>query len=127
LVAFALLAPVALVACGKSDAKDVAVTSCKSDPTGGHPTADGTVTNHGKTPAIYRFTAEWDATAPKNYAVTQAPVMVPRVEPGQTVPWHADSIFNPVSPLTCRISPQTAKGLHLGHVGGPEVHRDPVP
>jgi hypothetical protein len=126
-VAFVLMAPVALVACGgHSDAKDVTITSCKSDPVGGHPTADGTVTNKGSSAASYQFNLEFRSTAPKA-AVSTTNVFLARVASGETAQWHADSTFNPVNPLTCGIATIKSNGLHLGHAGGPDVTRANVP
>lgn len=125
-MAFGLLAPVVLVACGTDDADHVAITSCTSDPTNGFPTAGGTVTNQGGEAASYEFNLVWKGTAPKA-EISRAEIYLERVGPGEIVPWEAKSTLNPVSPLICELSDQRAKGLHLGHVGGPDVTRAKVP
>lgn len=126
LMALALVAPVALIGCsGRNDSKDVAITSCKSDPTAGYPTMDGTITNKSNYTAIYAFTVEWDhQTDPDTPNATVSTADVSQtVGAGQTAQWHATSTLNPIPALTCRISPNKAKGLHLGHVGGPNVKK----
>ncbi|HEV7523981.1 MAG TPA: FxLYD domain-containing protein [Acidimicrobiia bacterium] len=85
----------------KAAAKDVTVSSCSS-PTGGHPTARGTIVNHSSKASAYTIHVTFTDASGNN--VGDGLAAVAKVEPGAHASWHANGTLNAKGPLTCKIS-----------------------
>lgn len=97
----------ALVATGCSSSSnkvssDVSVTACRADPSGGHPTAEGTIVNHTSKASAYAFRVSF-ADSSGNES-SQGAVAVGNVEPGATAKWTSDGATSAKGPLTCKVT-----------------------
>jgi hypothetical protein len=107
--ACALAALPALAGCSSSkqaDAKkDVTVTSCTASPTGGHPTATGTILNHSSKASAYAIHVQFKDSS--GNAVGDGVAAVAKVDPDTSATWHATGTVNAKGPVTCELSSVT--------------------
>jgi hypothetical protein len=98
-----VLAPL-LAGCrsNKAAEKDVTVTTCRDDPGGGRPTADGTIVNHSSKASSYVVDIIfYDSSGNK---VSEGGAPVGKVESGATSVFHAQGLANAKGPLTCKVA-----------------------
>lgn len=109
IIAIALCAGAALVGCSSSkqaDAKkDVTVTSCTASPTGGHPTATGSIMNHSSKASAYAIHVKF--TDASGNGVGDGVAAVAKVDPDTNATWHANGSLNAKGPLKCSLSSVT--------------------
>jgi hypothetical protein len=101
----ALVSVTLLGACSSDDknaADDVSVSSCKADPGGGRPSADGNIKNNSSKDSSYAFRVVFDDTSGNE--VSNGAVTVSEVKPGATATWHADGVTSAKGALTCKVT-----------------------
>lgn len=82
--------------------KDVSITACVASPTGGRPTADGTVLNHSSKASTYVLGISfYDSSGNK---VSAGGDSLGKVEAGATATFHADGLSDAKGPLTCKVA-----------------------
>ena len=92
-------------ASGSTAAKDVTITACTPSPTGGHPTAKGTIVNHSSKSSAYTIHVKFTDSA--GNGVGDGVAVVGNVAQGSTANWHADGSLNAKGPLKCTLSSVT--------------------
>ncbi len=85
--------------------KDVTVTACTASPTGGHPTATGTIVNHSSKASLYTIHVKFKDSA--GNGVGDGGAAVAKVQPSATATWHATGTQNAKGPLTCDLASVT--------------------
>jgi hypothetical protein len=85
--------------------KDVTVTACTASPTGGHPTATGTIVNHSSKASLYTLHVKFSDSA--GNGVGDGVAAVAKVQPAATATWHANGTLNAKGALTCTLSSVT--------------------
>ena len=89
----------------KTAAKDVTITSCKGSPTGGHPTAQGTIRNHSSKSSGYTIHVKFKDSS--GNGVGDGAALVAKVDPGTTAKWHATGTLNAKGAVNCELSSVT--------------------
>jgi hypothetical protein len=90
--------------CTSSDtaAKDVSISACTADPSGGQPVATGTIVNHSSKASTYAVDISFvDSSGNK---VSEGAATVGKVEAGGTAVVHVQGVARANGPLTCRIA-----------------------
>jgi hypothetical protein len=99
----------ALAGCSSSSKaaakKDVSVTACTASPSGGHPTATGTIVNHSSKASLYTLHVKFKDSA--GNGVGDGVAAVAKVQPSATANWHANGSLNAKGSLTCDLSSVT--------------------
>ena len=96
------LGPMACKASSSEAAKDVTVTSCDADPSGGRPNATGQIMNHTSKASAYVIHISFvDSSGNK---VTDGGSAVAKVDPGTSATWHAGGAADAKGPLTCKVA-----------------------
>jgi hypothetical protein len=90
---------------GSTAAKDVTITACTPSPTGGHPSAKGTIMNHSSKSSVYTIHVKFTDAA--GNGVGDGLAAVAKVDAGSTANWHADGSLNAKGPLKCTLSSVT--------------------
>jgi hypothetical protein len=103
-----------IAGCSSSKAaatKDVKITACTADPSGGHPTASGEIVNHSSKPSLYTVHVKfYDASG---NAVGDGVAAVAKVDPGTTATWHATGTLDAKGPVTCKLSSVTRNAVAI--------------
>jgi len=86
-------------------AKDVTITACTPSPTGGHPSAKGTIVNHSSHASVYTIHVKFTDSA--GNGVGDGLAAVAKVDAGSTANWHADGSVNAKGSLKCALSSVT--------------------
>jgi hypothetical protein len=89
----------------KTAAKDVKITSCKGSPTGGHPTAQGTILNHSSKSSAYTIHVKFKDSS--GNGVGDGAALVAKVDPNTTAKWHATGTLNAKGAVNCVLSSVT--------------------
>ena len=108
LMACSALVVVALTGCSTSSAgaaKDVSITACKASPTGGHPTASGSIKNHSSKASLYTIHVKF--TDASGNGAGDGLAAVAKVGAGSTATWHATGTVNVKGQVTCKLSSVT--------------------
>lgn len=84
---------------------DVTITACTASPTGGHPTATGTIVNHSSKASLYTLHVKFTDSA--GNGVGDGVAAVAKVQPAATATWHATGALNAKGPLRCALSSAT--------------------
>ena len=95
----------ALPACSSSThspASDVTVTTCRADPGGGRPTAEGHITNHTSKASTYAFGVTFNDSSGNR--VTAGAATVGKVDAGQDTTWKVTGATDAKGPLTCKVN-----------------------
>ena len=106
----AVLLGVALIlggcaASGSTAKKDVTITSCTASPTGGHPTAAGTILNHSSKTSLYAIHVKFkDASG---NGVGDGVATVASVGSKKTAKWRATGTVDAKGPVACELSSVT--------------------
>jgi uncharacterized lipoprotein YmbA len=99
----------ALAGCSSSSKaaakKDVTITACTASPTGGHPTATGTIVNHSSKASLYTLHVKFNDSA--GNGVGDGVAAVAKVQPAATANWHLNGTVNAKGPLTCDLASVT--------------------
>ncbi len=85
--------------------KDVSISACTASPTGGHPTATGTIVNHSSKASLYTLHVKFKDSA--GNGVGDGVAAVAKVQPKATANWHVTGSLNAKGPLTCALSSAT--------------------
>ncbi len=80
--------------------KDVTITACTADPSGGRPSADGTINNHSSKASTYIVNVNFYDSAGNQ--VSQGADTVGKVEAGATATFHLQGLTSAKGPLTCK-------------------------
>jgi len=92
---------VLLIGCtsSKTVEKDVTITSCTASPSGGHPTARGTIKNHSGNASAYTVHVNFKDSSGND--VGDGVAVVGKVDSGTTAKWDATGTVNAKGPVTC--------------------------
>jgi hypothetical protein len=90
---------------GSSAAKDVSVTACTPDPSGGHPVASGKIDNSSSKASTYIIHVQFVDAA--GNAVGDGVATVAKVDTAATAAWRAVGTLPAQGPLTCRLETVT--------------------
>jgi ABC-type glycerol-3-phosphate transport system substrate-binding protein len=82
--------------------KDVTITACAADPSGGRPTANGMIDNHSSKASTYVIKVNFYDSAGNN--VSQGADTVGKVEAGATGTFHLQGLASAKGPLTCKVA-----------------------
>jgi hypothetical protein len=85
----------------KTASKDVTITSCKASPSGGHPTATGTILNHSSKSSGYTIHVKFKDSS--GNAVGDGVSLVKKVDPDETAKWDATGTLNAKGPVNCEL------------------------
>jgi hypothetical protein len=89
----------------KSARKDVKITSCRADPGGGKPEAEGTIVNRSSKTSRYAVHVKfYDASG---NAVGDGISAVASVDPDETAKWDATGTVDAKGPVTCKLDDVT--------------------
>ena len=92
-------------ASSKTAAKDVTITACKASPTGGRPTAAGSITNNSSKASIYTIHVKFkDASG---NGVGDGIAAVAKVDPGTKAKWHVTDAVSAKGKVNCEIGTVT--------------------
>jgi hypothetical protein len=92
-------------ASSKTAAKDVKITSCKASPTGGHPTAAGTILNRSSKSSTYSIHVKFkDASG---NGVGDGIAAVGKVDPNTSAKWHVTDALNAKGKVNCELGTVT--------------------
>jgi len=83
----------------KTVSKDVAITSCKASPSGGHPKAEGTITNHSSKDSGYTIHVNFKDSSGND--VGDGVAVVAKVDKGASAKWDATGTVNAKGPVKC--------------------------
>lgn len=100
--ALVVVAVVAGAGCTSSStaAKDVTISACTANPTGGRPTATGMIDNHSSKASTYAVTITfYDSSGNR---VSQGAATVGKVEPSAVANFSAEGVSNAKGPVTCK-------------------------
>ena len=89
----------------KSAKKDVKITACTADPSGGKPTARGTIVNHSSKTSAYTVHIKFKDSS--GNSVGDGVSVVASVDPNETAKWDTKSTLNAKGPVTCEIDSVT--------------------
>jgi len=92
----------------KAAEKDVTITACKASPGGGHPTAEGRITNHSRKDSAYTIHVKFTDSA-GNGAGDGFAAMA-KVDAGSSATWHATGTVNSKGSVTCKLDSVTRNG-----------------
>jgi hypothetical protein len=102
---FALAVVAGCAASSKTAAKDVKITSCKASPTGGHPTAAGTILNKSSKSSTYTIHVKFkDASG---NGVGDGIAAVGKVDPDTSAKWHVTDALNAKGKVNCELGTVT--------------------
>jgi hypothetical protein len=96
---------IGVVGCSSKDdgaAKDVKVTRCEADPSGGRPTASGSISNGSSKDSAYAFRVRF--TDASGNRVSEGAVTVAKVHAGGDATWRATGVARAKGPLTCDLA-----------------------
>jgi hypothetical protein len=100
----ALLVAPLLAGCSSNStaAKDVTIGSCTADPSGGRPTAEGTIVNNSSKASTYLVDINFfDSSGNK---VSEGGATIGKVESAATANFHAQGLQSAKGPLTCKLA-----------------------
>jgi hypothetical protein len=104
-ILFAVAMLPACAASSKTAAKDVTITSCKASPTGGHPTAAGTIRNRSSKSSAYTIHVKFkDASG---NGVGDGIAAVGKVDPDTSAKWHVTDALNAKGKVNCELGTVT--------------------
>jgi hypothetical protein len=83
----------------KTASKDVTITSCKASPSGGHPTAAGSILNHSSKSSGYTIHVKFKDSS--GNAVGDGVAVVAKVDPDTSAKWNATGTVNAKGPVNC--------------------------
>jgi P pilus assembly chaperone PapD len=97
----------ALTGCSSSSSakKDVSITACKASPTGGRPSASGTIVNHSSKPSLYTIHVKFKDGNGND--VGDGIAAVAKVDPNETAKWSATSPVSHKGGVKCTLSSVT--------------------
>jgi hypothetical protein len=94
-----------LVGCSsssKSATKDITVSGCTSDPTGGQPKANGSIANHTSKASAYAFRVVFADTS--GNTVSQGAVALKKVNSGANASWQTTGVAPVKGTVACKVS-----------------------
>ncbi len=102
---------VAFTACSSSSSakKDVTITACKASPTGGHPSAAGTIVNHSSKSSVYTIHVKFKDTSGNDGGDGIAGVA--KVDPNTSAKWSATSSLSNKGGVKCSIASVTRNAI----------------
>jgi len=102
-LALSLVGVGALVGCtsSKTVMKDVTITACEASPSGGHPTARGTIENHSGKDSAYTIHVNFKDSSGND--VGDGVAVVGKVKSGTTAKWDATGTVNAKGPVKCEL------------------------
>ena len=89
----------------KTVAKDVTITACKGSPTGGHPTAAGTIRNRSSKSSAYVIHVKFKDSS--GNGVGDGVAAVAKVDPGTSARWHVTDALNAKGKVNCELGTVT--------------------
>jgi hypothetical protein len=89
----------------KSARKDVKITACTADPSGGKPTAHGTIVNHSSKASVYTIHVKFKDSS--GNGVGDGFSAVARVDPGEQAKWDSKGTVSAKGPLKCSLDSVT--------------------
>jgi tripartite-type tricarboxylate transporter receptor subunit TctC len=89
--------------------RDVTITACTPDPTGGHPTATGRIVNHSSKSSVYTIHVKFTDSAGNR--VGDGLAAVAKVDPGTAAKWHATGSVDAKGPLKCTLASVTRNAV----------------
>ena len=92
-------------AAGNTAEKDVSVSGCTADPSGGKPVASGQIHNNSSKPSTYVVHVRFVDSA--GNGVGDGVATVGKVEPGATATWKTLGTQSTKGPLTCPLESVT--------------------
>jgi hypothetical protein len=104
-IVFAVAVLAACAASSKTAAKDVTITSCTGSPTGGHPTAAGTIRNHSSKSSTYSIHVKFKDSS--GNGVGDGLAAVAKVDPNTSAKWHVTDTLNAKGKVNCEIGTVT--------------------
>jgi len=103
--AVCLLALCAGCSSSKAAEKDVTITACKPSTSGGHPTADGRITNHSSKDSAYTIHVKFKDSSGNGAGDGFAAVA--KVPAGSSATWHATGTVSAKGGVTCKLDSVT--------------------
>ena len=104
-IVFTIAVLAGCAASSKTAAKDVKITSCKASPTGGHPTAAGTIHNQSSKASTYSIHVKFKDSS--GNGVGDGIAAVAKVDPGTSAQWHVTDALNAKGKVNCELGTVT--------------------